>query len=105
MDFSKTKIMTNNLPEPINWNVIINTAMYVAGGLIAWFYFVHWYFKNKSKEKEDWVKSIATAAVNTAMDSSLKDVRADIQTLFKYREEDRRHIDHKFDSMMGELRK
>ncbi len=105
MDFSRTKTMTQSTPDPINWNVIINTLIYVAGGLVGWFYFVHWYFKNKAQEKENWIKSIATTAVNAAMDSCLKDVREDIKILFKYREDDRKHIDDNFRSMMTELRK
>lgn len=105
MAFLKIKTMATNTPDPINWNVLIQTIIYVVGGLIGWFYYVHWYFKNKSKEKKDWIEQIATAAVNTAMDSCLKDVRNDINTLFKYREDDRKHIDTKFDMMIKEIRK
>ena len=105
MDFSKTKTMTQPTQDPINWNVLLNTIIYVAGGLVGWFYFVHWYFKNKAQEKENWIKQVATTAVNVAMDNCLKDVRSDIQTLFKYREDDRKHIDNKFDMIMTEVRK
>lgn len=105
MGLLTTKEMTQPTPDPINWNVLLNTIVYVAGGLIAWFYFVHWYFKNKAQEKENWIKQVATTAVNAAMDSCLKDVRGDIQTLFKYREDDRKHIDAKFDFIITEIRK
>lgn len=105
MDFSRTKVMIQPTQDPINWNVLLNTIIYVAGGLVGWFYFVHWYFKNKAQEKENWIKQVATTAVNVAMDNCLKDVRNDIQTLFTYREDDRKHIDHKFDMIMSEVRK
>lgn len=105
MGLLTTKQMTNATPDPINWNVLLNTIIYVAGGLVGWFYFVHWYFKNKAQEKENWIKQVATTAVNAAMDSCLKDVRGDIQTLFKYREDDRKHIDAKFDFIITEIRK
>jgi len=105
MDFSKTKTMTQPIPDPINWNVLLNTLVYVAGGLVGWFYFIHWYFKNKAQEKENWIKSIATTAVNAAMDNCLKDVRGDIQTLFRHREDDRKHIDTRLDIIMTEIRK
>lgn len=105
MGLLTTKKMEQPISDPVNWNVLLNTIIYVGGGLVAWFYFVHWYFKNKAQEKENWIKQVATTAVNAAMDSCLKDVREDIKVLFKYREEDRKHIDHKFDGIMTEIRK
>ncbi len=97
--------MAQPIPEPINWNVLLNSIIYVGGALVGWFYFIHWYFKNKAQEKENWIKSIATTAVNAAMDSALRDVRDDIKVLFKYREEDRKHIDENFRTMMVEIKK
>lgn len=105
MGLLTTKKMTHPTQDPINWNVLLNTIIYVVGGLVGWFYFVHWYFKNKAQEKENWIKQVATTAVNTAMDNCLKDVRDDIRVLFKYREDDRKHIDNKFDIIMTEIRK
>lgn len=105
MALTTKQTMAQPTPTPFD----LNTAIYVIGscitGLIAWVYFVNAYFKSKSREKEEWIKQIATAAVNAAMDSCLKDVRDDIKVLFKYREEDRKHIDHKFDMMVTEIRK
>lgn len=105
MAYLKINKMTNPTPEQIDWTTVITVIATIIGGLIGWFYFVHWYFKNKKEEKEAWIKSIATEAVNAAMNSCLQDVRADIQTLFSYRETDRVHLDRKFDSIMAELRK
>ncbi len=97
--------MTQPIPDPTNWTAIIEVAMSLITGLIAWIYLVNWYFKSKKQEKKEWIEQIATAAVTAAMDSSLRDVRGDIQTLFKYREADRAHIDGRFDIIMTEIRK
>lgn len=105
MGLLKTNEMTQPIPDPVDWTKIIEIVCSLLTVLIAWVYFVNRYFKNKAQEKEDWIKSIATIAVNSAMDSCLKDVRNDIQVLFKYREADRLHIDNKFDAMMTEVRK
>lgn len=101
-------LTTKEMAQPtseIDWNVAIKIISTTIGGLIAWIYFINAYFKNKSKEKEDWIKKIAESAVSAAMDKSLSDVREDIQTLFKYRELDRKHIDDKFDNILREMKK
>lgn len=99
------KTMTQPIPDPTNWTAIIEVAMSLISGLIAWIYLVNWYFKSKKQEKKEWIEQIATASVNAAMDSCLKDVRDDIKVLFKYREDDRNHIDNKFNMIMTEIRK
>lgn len=100
MDFSKNKTM--ELPKPeVDWNFIAGCIT----GLIAWFYFIHWYFKSKSQEKKEWIENIAKTAVQVAMSESFKDVNKKIDTLFTLREADRVHIDNKFDIMITEMRK
>lgn len=96
------------LPTPdntINWTAIIEISVSISAAVFGWIYFVNAYFKNKATEKRNWIESIATIAVKEAMKDAFKDVRADIDTLFKYREEDRKHIDHKFETVMTEMRK
>ena len=56
-------------------------------------------------EREEFITRVAEKAVQAAMNGILGDVKEDISTLFKYREEDRKHIDHKFDNIMKELKK
>lgn len=104
MDYLINKKVAQPTSE-IDWNVAIKIISTTIGGLIAWIYFINAYFKNKSKEKEDWIKKIAESAVSAAMDKTLTDVREDIQTLFRYREADRKHIDEKFDNILREIKK
>jgi hypothetical protein len=56
-------------------------------------------------DREEFITKVAEKAVQAALNSILGDVREDIQTLFKYREDDRKHIDQKFDKIMTEIRK
>lgn len=63
------------------------------------------YFKNKSQEKEEFIIKIADVAASAAIDKVLGGVKSDIQTLFRYREDDRKHIDDKLDRMMLEIKK
>lgn len=105
MGLLTTKTMTNTTPDPIDWNTIIQIGLSIFGGLVAWIYLVNAWFKSKREEKKEWIEQIATASVNAAMDSCLKDVRRDVQTLFRHREDDRKHLDDRLDFIVTEIRK
>lgn len=84
----------------------------ITGGVVAFWKWVDGEFKKKKLEaetlkleREHFIKTVATEAVKQAMDSILSEVKDDVKTLFKYREDDRRHIDNKFDNIMKELKK
>lgn len=103
MDFSRTKQMTQ--PPQTDWAGII-TIVSLVGGLVAVFFkWIDSYFASKAKEQSDFIQKVVQASVDTILDKSFKDVREDIQTLFRYREQDRAHIDGKFDKIMMEMKK
>lgn len=95
------------MPQPTDTSlyslieIIIICATFVT---VCWKW-INSYFKSKSQEKEEFIIKVADVAASAAIDKVLGGVRADIQTLFRYREDDRKHIDDKLDRMMLEIRK
>lgn len=56
-------------------------------------------------EREEFITKVAEKAVQTAMAIVVSEFRNDIDTLFRYREEDRKHIDQRLDNIVKEIRK
>jgi len=109
-------IKNNNMDIPPTQDFSLNElfAYLIGGGTVLGAYWKH--IDNKFREKkleaeqlklerEEFITKVAKEAVRAAMDGILGDVKDNINTLFKYREADRKHIDDKFDSIMKELKK
>lgn len=103
MKFLKIDNMTP--PPTFDWSSFL--AVFVPCGTIlaGWFKYVDAHFKNKKEESQRFVEGIVESSVKKTLDSVLGDVRADIQVLFKYREDDRKHYDIRFDSVIKEIKK
>ena len=73
--------------------------------MFGYAYYINLYFKNKAKEKEEFIQDVVKATLRETLDGELKSIKENIDILFKYREADRKHIDEKFDKIMIELKK
>lgn len=110
---------TMALPTPnpeFDINKIIEVLIGVAASLIGVLAYMGKYFKDKAAEREasiaikkveseEFIKRVAIACVSATLDSALRDVKEDINTLFKYRDADRKHIDERFDKVILEIKK
>lgn len=114
MEYLKNSCNTMEIPPSQSFDLNELIKYIIGGGTILGAYWK--YIDNKFREKkleaeqlklerEEFITKVAKEAVKAAMDGILGDVKEDISTLFKYREEDRKHIDHKFDNIMKELKK
>lgn len=112
MEHLKTKYMTTEPYNGFDINELIKWVTIVSGAVITVWRYIDYKFKERKleaeltkTEREDFITRVAKAAVEAALNSVLGDVKTDIQTLFKYREDDRKHIDKKFEVIMVEMRK
>lgn len=103
---TRNKIMVNptNVPD-FDLTRVFEWAFACITFLWGWAKYIDKSFESKKQEKQEFIEKIVSACVKTTMDEILKDVKTDINILFKYREEDRKHIDSKFDKIMIELKK
>lgn len=109
--------MVQPTPNPeFDVNKIIEVLIAVGGFLWATLAYMAKYFKDKALEREaaviakkveteEFIERVAIACVKATVDSVLTDVKEDIKVLFKYRDDDRRHFDLKFDGLMKEIKK
>lgn len=104
MEFSKTNIMTEPT-STFDWATLIEVFTPCITILIAFFKYVDAYFKSKKEEKAEFIEKIAEASVNKTLDKVFADQNSKITTLFEYREDDRKHWDARFDSVMSKLGK
>ncbi len=89
----------SDLTEIIEW--AIGAIMFC----ICWIYFINKYFKSKSEEKQEFIQNVVIATVKATLDSELSGVRADIKTLFKYRDDDSKRAESNFRELLKEIRK
>jgi hypothetical protein len=99
------KLATPNLPTPFDWTENIKWLSACISALLGYAYYINLYFKNKSKEKQEFIQDIVKATLRNTLDHELQGIKENIDKLFEYREDDRRHIDEKFSKMMSELKK
>lgn len=66
----------------------------------------------KKTQTEEFIQKVSIACVKSVfneyrgvVDSSINDLKAKVEVLFKYREDDRAHYDQKFDNLMREVKK
>lgn len=108
--------MTQPLPEPINWTALGTWIISVAGICFAFITFTNKYFKDKGLEREayaaaqkqerqEFIEKVVVATVTATLNSTLGGLKSDIETLFKYREEDKKEMNNRFDRVMLELKK
>lgn len=107
---------TPNLTPEFDINKIIEALIAMAGILWATLSYMGKYYKDKASEREsnasakkieteDFIQKVAVACVRATLDSALKDVKDDINILFKYRDEDRKHYDDRFDKVITAIKK
>jgi hypothetical protein len=101
----KQKLATPPLPNAFDWNDNFKWVAMCISGLIAYCYYIAFYFKNKAKEKEEFIQGIVNATLRSTLDHELQSIKDNIDKLFEYREDDRKHIDEKFTKLMAEVRK
>lgn len=98
--------LAQQLPTPSpDWNENIKWIAGCISALLGYGYYINLYFKNKAKEKQEFIQDIVKATLRNTLDHELQGIKDNIETLFKYREDDRKHIDEKFSVMMRELKK
>jgi len=117
MNTYKNITMVQPTPNPeFDFNKILEVLIAVGGFLWATLAYMGKYFKDKESarlaainakkiETEEFIEKVAIACVKATVDSVLTDVKNDIVILFKYREEDRKHFDTKFDNVMAAIKK
>lgn len=100
------KLATPPLPNPnFDWNENFKWIAGCISFLLGYGYYINLYFKNKAKEKEEFIENVVKATLRETLDGELKGIKDNIDVLFKYREADRKHIDDKFDKLMIEIKK
>jgi hypothetical protein len=122
MIFTKTENMVTP-PTPTDW-----TGMGVIWGIlvgivsIAWKLINSWFADKKQErevtaalaktEKETWIRQVVEGVVDIVLtnkfksaDDKMTDMNGKINTLFEYRESDRKNVDQKFDTVLREIRK
>jgi len=98
------KLATPPLPNPFDWNENIKWIAGCISGLLGYGYYINLYFKNKAKEKEEFIQDIVKVTLRNTLDHELQGIKDNIDKLFEYREDDRKHIDEKFSKIMSELK-
>lgn len=117
MDTLTNRTMLQPTPNPeFDVNKIIEVLIAVGGFLWATLSYMSKYFKDKESarlaainakkiETEEFIERVAIACVKATVDSVLTDVKNDIVTLFRYRDEDRKHYDERFDKVITAIKK
>lgn len=116
--FNKNTAMAAPVPNPNEFDInkIIEVLIAVAGSLIGVLVWMRSHFKDKASardaaiaakkiESEEFIEKVAIACVKATLDSTMGDVKNNITALFKYREDDRKHYDDRFDKVMTALKK
>lgn len=101
----KLKLATPPLPNSFDWNENFKWIAGCISFLLGYGYYINLYFKNKAKEKEEFITDVVKATLRETLDGELKSIKGNIDKLFEYRESDRAHIDEKFSKLMIELKK
>lgn len=99
-------------PTPTDWTGL-GVIWAIASGVVAIaFKWINAYFADKKTEKENFIRNVVQGVIDIAMSAKLKSVddrmgemNSKINTLFEYREQDRNHLDGKFETMLREIRK
>lgn len=104
MKYLKTDIMTQP-PSPIDWTQIIAIIIPCLTLLFGWLRWMDASFKSKKEEKIKFIEEITEASVNKTLDKVFTDQNNKINTLFEYREADRKHWDDRFDTVIREIKK
>lgn len=100
------KLATTQIPIPsFDWNENIKWVSACITALLGYVYYINLYFKNRAKEKQEFIQDIVKTTLRNTLDHELQGIKDNIALLFEYREDDRKHIDDKFSKMMAELRK
>lgn len=116
MDTSKNLIMAPTSNPEFDINTLIKVLIAVSGSLIGILVWMKSYFKDKALERdaiasakkietEEFIEKVAVACVKATLASVLGDVKEDIKILFKYRDEDKKHWDDRFDKVMNGIKK
>ncbi len=112
MKHSRINKMALQPDHAFDINELVKWVTIVSGAVLWWWKYIDNKFKEKKleielakRDKEEFITRVAESAVKAALNSMLGEVKEDIQTLFKYREDDRKHIDKKFEIIMVEMRK
>jgi len=100
----KQKLATAPLPT-FDWNENIKWISGCVTFLLGYIYYINYYFKNKAKEKQEFIQDIVKATLRTTLDGELREIKESIETLFKYRESDRNHSDAQFKELLKEIKK
>lgn len=90
---------SSDITEIVEW--LIGATMFC----ISWIYFINKYFKSKAEEKQQFIENVVIATVKATLDSELKSIKGNIDKLFEYREDDRKHSDDQFKELMREVKK
>lgn len=116
MEFSKNIRMTPHPSYTIDLTAIGYWIISTVTLLIAFFGFTNKYFRDRvaareafakaEKEgKQEFIEKIVNTTVTATLNSVLGAMREDISTLFKYREEDKKDMNNRFDRVMTKLDK
>lgn len=119
MTFIRIKTVSQIPPPLFDWNEIVKTIIYVIGVAFGAVKGMSFWFRNKEKERQakeqektEFIEKIAETAVDKTLQKVFNDVNnsfvsvnKNIDILFKYREEDRKHWDARFDSVMNKVGK
>lgn len=117
MDILNKNTMALPTPNPeFDFNKILEVLIGVAAALIGVLAYMNKYFKDKALERdaieqakkvqsEEFIQKVAIACVKATLESVLGDVKEDIKILFKYRDEDRKHYDDRFDKVITAIKK
>lgn len=92
-------------PPTFDWGTLIEVFTPCITVLVGWFKYLDINAKAKKDEKVEFIERITEAAVNRTLDKVFADQNGKIETLFRYRESDKRHWDERFDSVMNKLGK
>ncbi len=93
------------LPIPFDWNENIKWISACVTALIGYIYYINIYFKNRAKEKENFIQEVVKATLRETLDGELQGIKDSIKVLFKYREDDRTHSDSQFKELLREIKK
>ncbi len=111
------KTMSQPIPNPeFDINKLLEVLSIVAGSVLAICTYISKKFKDKASEREaatlakkveseEFIKKVAIACVEATLNSVLGDIKEDIKILFKYRDEDLKHWDKRFDGVMTAIKK
>lgn len=83
------------------WGLVIAFLGAVSTGIAYNYRFKLKRLEYDKQQNEDFIRHVVTVT----MEGVLKDVRKDIDQLFKYRDEDKKHWDERFDKVITAIKK